>query len=159
MHVRALMMGVGSMKRYRYEGSERRLRGDACFANKANPPQRTAPLRPSPPSPPPPSPLEQRENTTKFSKWIKKKKQHLKDKILQCAAHLTGIAWQRRSHTKFFDDQTTYKKFYKLLVRCLRCSNTALATILQRKIVEWLRTCNEPRARRFTALTGSFETK
>jgi hypothetical protein len=86
------------------------------------------------------------DNTTKFSKWIKKRKPHLKDKILQCAAHLTGIAWQKRSHTKFFDDQTTYKKFYKLLVRCLRCSNTALATILQRKIVEWLRTRNEPRA-------------
>jgi hypothetical protein len=40
------------------------------------------------------------DNTTKFSKWIKKKKPHLKDKILQCAAHLTGIAWQKRSHTK-----------------------------------------------------------
>ena len=40
------------------------------------------------------------DNTTKFSKWIKKKKPHLKNKILQCAAHLTGIAWQKRSHTK-----------------------------------------------------------
>ena len=86
------------------------------------------------------------DNTTKFSKWIKKKKPHLKNKILQCAAHLTGIAWQKRSHTKFFDDQATYKKFYKLVVRCLRCSSTALATILQRKIVEWLRTRREPRA-------------
>ncbi len=38
------------------------------------------------------------------------KKPHLKDKILQCAAHLTGIAWQKRSHTKFFDDQKTYKR-------------------------------------------------
>ena len=57
------------------------------------------------------------DNTTKFSKWIKKKKPHLKNKILQCAAHLTGIAWQKRSHTKFFDDQATYKKFYKLVVR------------------------------------------
>ncbi len=36
------------------------------------------------------------DNTTKFSKWIKKKKQHLKDKILQCAPHLTGIAWQKK---------------------------------------------------------------
>jgi hypothetical protein len=44
------------------------------------------------------------DNTTKFSKWIKKKKPHLKDRILQCAADLTGIAWQKRSHTKFFDD-------------------------------------------------------
>ncbi len=55
MHVRALMNGVGSMKRYRKEGSERRLRGDAGFANKANPPSG---LRPCPP---PPFPLEQRE--------------------------------------------------------------------------------------------------
>jgi hypothetical protein len=39
------------------------------------------------------------DNTTKFSKWIKKKKPHLADKILQCAAHLTGIAWQKKSHT------------------------------------------------------------
>jgi hypothetical protein len=31
-----------------------------------------------------------RDNTTKFSKWIKKKKPHLADKILQCAAHLTA---------------------------------------------------------------------
>jgi hypothetical protein len=85
------------------------------------------------------------DNTTKFSKWIKKKKPHLKDKILQCAAHLTGIAWQKRSHTRFFDNQATYKYFYKLVVLCLRCSNTALATILQRKIVEWLRMRNEPR--------------
>jgi hypothetical protein len=74
------------------------------------------------------------------------KKPHLKDKILQCAAHLTGIAWQKRSHTKFFDDQKTYKRFYKLLVWCLRCSSTALATILQQKIVEWLRSNDEPRA-------------
>ena len=86
------------------------------------------------------------DNTTKFSKWIKKKKPHLKDKILQCAAHLTGIAWQKRSHTKFFDNQATYKRFYKLLVRCLRCSSTALATILQDKIVDWLRSNKEPRA-------------
>ncbi len=35
MHVHALMKGVGSMKRYRKEGSERRLTRDAGFANKA----------------------------------------------------------------------------------------------------------------------------
>ncbi len=45
------------------------------------------------------------DNNIKFSKWIKKRKPHLKDRILQCAAHLTGIAWQKRSHTEFFDDQ------------------------------------------------------
>jgi hypothetical protein len=32
------------------------------------------------------------DNTTKFSKWIAKKKPHLSDKVLFCAAHLTGIA-------------------------------------------------------------------
>ncbi len=42
VHVRALMKGVGSMKRYRKEGSERRRRGDAGFANKATPPTGTA---------------------------------------------------------------------------------------------------------------------
>ncbi len=53
VHVRALMKGVRSVKRYRKEGSERRLRGDAGFANKANIPhfwERAAPL----PRPPPP---------------------------------------------------------------------------------------------------------
>ncbi len=48
VHVRALMKGVGSMKRYRKEESERRLRRDVGFANKANTPQRAAPLPPSP---------------------------------------------------------------------------------------------------------------
>ena len=48
VHVRALMKGVGSVERYGKEGSERRLRGDAGFANKADPLQRAAPLRPSP---------------------------------------------------------------------------------------------------------------
>ncbi len=52
VHVRALMKGVGSMKRCRKEGSERRLRGDAGFANKANPAQRAEPLPPTPPPPP-----------------------------------------------------------------------------------------------------------
>ncbi len=54
VHVRALMKGVGSMKRDRKEGSERRLRVDAGFANKANSPQRAAPL------PPPPTPWNSR---------------------------------------------------------------------------------------------------
>ena len=67
------------------------------------------------------------DNTTKFSKWIAKKKPHLSDKILQCAAHLTGIAWQKRSHTKYFADQERYKTFNKLLVCSLRYSSKALA--------------------------------
>jgi hypothetical protein len=86
------------------------------------------------------------DNTTKFSSWIARKKPHLKDEILQCAAHLTGIAWQKRSHARYFEDQATYKQFYKLVVRCLRCSTVALANILQLKLVKWLRSRDEPRA-------------
>ncbi len=54
MHVRALMKGVGSMKMYRKEGSERRPRGDAGFANKANPPPAGCAPAHLPPSPLPP---------------------------------------------------------------------------------------------------------
>jgi hypothetical protein len=86
------------------------------------------------------------DNTTKFSGWIVRRKPHLRKKILQCGAHLTGIAWQKKSQTRFFDDLNIYKRFYKLIVRCLRCSSTALATILQRKILEWLHAHNELRA-------------
>jgi hypothetical protein len=78
--------------------------------------------------------------------WIRKKKPHLADKILQCAAHLTGIAWQKRSHTKYFNSFNTYKQFYKLIVRCLRCSSVALAIVLQTKIIEWLVARDEPKA-------------
>ncbi len=49
--VNTLMKGVGSMKRYRKEGSERRLTGDAGFkfANKADlPPAGCAPAPPPP---------------------------------------------------------------------------------------------------------------
>jgi hypothetical protein len=56
VHVRALMKGVGSMKWYRKEGSERRLRIDVGFANKATPTQRARPCAPPPipllPTPP-----------------------------------------------------------------------------------------------------------
>ena len=86
------------------------------------------------------------DNTTKFSKWIKKRKPKLADKILQCAAHLTGIAWNKRSHTRFFSEFATYKQFYKLIVRLLRCSSVALAYVLQRKVVEWLIARDEARA-------------
>jgi hypothetical protein len=34
------------------------------------------------------------DNTTKFSKFVNKRLPHLKGKVLQCAAHITGIAWQ-----------------------------------------------------------------
>ncbi len=52
VHVRALMKGVGSMKRYRKEGSERRLRGDAGLRIKLPPPRGLRPPpRPSLPTP------------------------------------------------------------------------------------------------------------
>ncbi len=55
VHVRALMKGVGYVKRHGKEGSERRLRGDMGFANKANLAhrggERAAPLPLSPPIP------------------------------------------------------------------------------------------------------------
>jgi hypothetical protein len=86
------------------------------------------------------------DNTTKFSKWIKKWKPKLADKTLQCAAHLTGIAWQKRSHTKYFKQFETYRKFYRLIVRILRCSSVALAYVLQRKIIEWLLARKEVKA-------------
>ena len=78
------------------------------------------------------------DNTTKFSKWIKKRKPKLADKILQCAAHLSGIAWQKRSHARYFTQCETYKEFYRLIVRMLRCSSVALAYVFQRKIIQWL---------------------
>ena len=78
------------------------------------------------------------DNTTKFSKFINKRLPHLKGKVLQCAAHLTGIAWQKRLHRKYFKNQATYKKFYKLLVQITRSSSVALSNVLQRKLVQWL---------------------
>ncbi len=48
-------------------------------------------------------------STTNFSEFINKKKPHLSKKILQCAAHLTGIVWQKKSHYKYFKDRSNYK--------------------------------------------------
>ena len=86
------------------------------------------------------------DNTTKFSKFIEKMFPHLSEDILVCAAHLTGIAWQKRSHVKYFDSFDVYKEWYKLLVRCLTCPSKALANILQMKLVEWLKSREEDNA-------------
>jgi hypothetical protein len=51
------------------------------------------------------------DNTTKFSKFINKRLPGLKGKVLQCAAHINGIAWQKRLHCKYFKNQVTYKRF------------------------------------------------
>ena len=67
----------------------------------------------------------------------------MKGKVLQCAAHMTGIAWQKRLHRKYFKNQATYKRFYKLLVQITRSSSVALSNVLQRKLVEWLHSNGE----------------
>jgi hypothetical protein len=46
------------------------------------------------------------DNTTKFSKFIAKKKPHLKHKIPQCAAHLTGISWQKEITYQVFQESS-----------------------------------------------------
>ena len=67
----------------------------------------------------------------------------MKGKVLQCAAHMTGIAWQKRLHRKYFKNQAAYKRFYKLLVQITRSSSVALSNVLQRKLVEWLHSNGE----------------
>ncbi len=86
------------------------------------------------------------DNTTKFSKFIIKRKPHLRNKILQCAAHLTGISWQKRTHFKYFKDPAVYRQFYKIVVKVTRCSSVELGSVLHRKLVLWLRENGEPRA-------------
>jgi hypothetical protein len=78
------------------------------------------------------------DNTTKFSNFINKRLPHLRNKIGQCAAHLMGIAWQKKLHRKYFKNQATYKTFYKLLVMTTRSSLVALSNVLQRKMIQWL---------------------
>ena len=60
--------------------------------------------------------------------------------------HGAGIAWQKKSHVKYFKDQGNYRKFYKILVRVTRCGSLALSIVLQRKLVEWLHRHGEHRA-------------
>ena len=86
------------------------------------------------------------DNTTKFSKFIDEMFPGLSNDILICAAHLTGIAWQKKSHGKYFDSQAIYAEWYKIVVRCIKCSSKALAIILQIKLVQWLRDHGEHRA-------------
>ena len=65
-------------------------------------------------------------------------------KLWNCAKE--GHVALRLCNTKYFDSMSTYKTFYKFIVRCLRCSSVALAIVLQTKIVDWLRARREPRA-------------
>ncbi len=86
------------------------------------------------------------DNTTRFSKWIVSKKPHLADYIGVCSAHLTGIAWQKKTQSKYFDSAQKYKAYYRLVVRATRCSSVSLATVVQRAIVRWLRERGEAAA-------------
>jgi len=68
-------------------------------------------------------------------------------KILQCAAHLTGVSWQKKSHYKYFHNpDANYKPFYKMLVPATKCPSVALGEIVQRKLMQWLKDRNESRA-------------
>jgi hypothetical protein len=73
------------------------------------------------------------DSTTNFSKFINKKKPHLSKKTLQRAAHLTNIAWQKKSHYKYFKDRSIYKKFYEIL-RVTKCARIALSVVLHTHI-------------------------
>lgn len=86
------------------------------------------------------------DNTSKFSKFIHKRLPHLRGKIGQCSSHLTGIAWQKKLHHKYFKNLNVYRAFYKLLVMAIRCSSVALSNVLQRKMITWLRARGEPKA-------------
>ena len=58
----------------------------------------------------------------------------------------TGIAWQKKTHHKHFQNLETYRAWYKLLVRATRCHSVLLSEVFQRKLVQWLQTNNESRA-------------
>jgi hypothetical protein len=48
------------------------------------------------------------DNTTKFLKFIHKRLPHLRGKIGQCSWNLTGIAWQKKLHHKYFKNLNVY---------------------------------------------------
>ncbi len=57
-----------------------------------------------------------------------------------------GIAWQKKTHFKYFKNPEHYRKFYKILVRVTRCSSIPLSDVMQRKLVLWLRSRGERKA-------------
>ena len=63
------------------------------------------------------------DNTTKFSKFIIKRIPKFRKKVGHCAAHLTGIAWQKKLHHKYFKTpcpcmSASVKCFRARLARC-----------------------------------------
>ena len=57
-----------------------------------------------------------------------------------------GIAWQKKSHHKYFLSLDTYKTWYKLLVRATRCHSVPLSDVFQSALVKWLYRNKEGRA-------------
>ena len=66
--------------------------------------------------------------------------------LLSQALGPTGIAWQKKTHQKYFVNLETYRAWYKLVVRATRCHTVPLGNVFQRRLVQWLRTNEEPRA-------------
>ena len=58
----------------------------------------------------------------------------------------TGIAWQKKTHHKYFVNLETYRAWYKLVVRTTHCHTVPLSDVFQRRLVQWLHTNEEPRA-------------
>ena len=58
----------------------------------------------------------------------------------------TGIAWQKKTHHKYFVNLETYRTWYKLVVRATRCHTVPLSDVFQRRLVLWLLTNGKPRA-------------
>ena len=61
-------------------------------------------------------------------------------------ARCAGIAWQKKTHFKYFKNRDNYKKFYKILVSVTRCHTVPLSDVMQRKLVQWLQRHGEGKA-------------
>jgi hypothetical protein len=57
-----------------------------------------------------------------------------------------GIAWQKKTHFKYFENPEHFGKFYKILVRVTRCSSISLSDVMQRKLALWLCSRGERKA-------------
>ncbi len=60
------------------------------------------------------------DKTAKFSKFINKRLLKLKGNVLQCAAHITGIAWQKRCIARISKLKPHTRNFTSSLCRSVR---------------------------------------
>ena len=67
-------------------------------------------------------------------------------KVIVCYAHLTGIAWQKRSFRDQFLNQEYYQKFHELLSRATSCPTPEVARVVQAALIAQLREWNENKA-------------